>query len=125
MYKYERTLQIGIDRVFLDLTNALKKIGFAVLSYVDLKEIMKNKLKEDFQGYYIMEVCKPSAAKELVTLNHDYGLFLPCKIVLDEKGSNETTVKMLLVTEMASSFLNGGNEAEKYQRELISAIESI
>lgn len=125
MFKYEKIVKLGIDRVFLNISNALKERGFAVLSYVDVKEILKNKLNRDFAGYYIMEVCKPSAANELISINHDYGLFLPCKIVLDETGKDETTIKMLLITEMAEKYLNEGSEAEKYQDEIVSAIESL
>jgi uncharacterized protein (DUF302 family) len=125
MYKYETTTEKSIDKVFLELGNRLREKGYAVLSYVDLKQILKEKLGSEFHGYYILEVCRPAAAKELISKNSDYGLFLPCKIVIEEAASARTCIKVLLVTEMASEFLKGGNEAEKFQAEIIEAVKTI
>ena len=125
MYKFEAVTEKNIDRVFLELGKGLKEKGYAVLSYVDLKQILKEKLGSEFRGYYILEVCRPAAAMELISKNSDYGRFLPCKIVLEELPSGKTGIKMLLVTEMASGFLKEGDEAEKFQAEIIDVMEKI
>jgi uncharacterized protein (DUF302 family) len=125
MYKFEVASDKNIDKVFLEIGNRLKEKGYAVLSYVDLKQILKEKLGRDFHGYYIMEVCKPGAAMELISTDSDYGLFLPCKIVLEELTPSRTTIKMLLVTEMSKAFLDGSNTAEKYQNEILETVKSI
>lgn len=125
MYKFETVTEKNIDKVFLELGNRLKEKGYAVLSYVDLKQILKEKLGSEFHGYYILEVCRPTAAMELISKNSDYGLFLPCKIVIEEMASGKTSIKMLLVTEMASEFLKEGNDAEEFQAEIIEVVKKI
>lgn len=125
MYKYERNLEIGAEKAFGAVSKQLKESNYVILSYVDVKEIIKNKFGEDFPFYFILDVCKPAAARELISRNHDYGLFLPCKIVIRGNGDN-SVVSMLRVSEMAESHLSDSKEhALKYEEELIAALESI
>lgn len=125
MFKFERDLGIGIDKAFLKVSQELKEKGFVVLSYVDVREIIKNKFNEDFPGYYILDVCKPAAARELISSNHDYGLFLPCKIVIE--GDDSTSrIKMLLVSELASTYLQEDPTVPLgYEAELRETLESL
>lgn len=125
MYKYERDLGIGIDKAFLKVSQNLKEKGFVVLSYVDVKEIIKNKFGEDFPGYYILDVCKPAAAKELISSNRDYGLFLPCKFVI-EGDEEKSTVKMLIVSEVASKYLDvDPSKPKNFEAELKEVIDTL
>ena len=125
MYKFEREVDIDVDKSFLKISQNLKEKGFVVLSYVDVKEIIKNKFGEDFPGYYILDVCKPAAARELISSNSDYGLFLPCKIVIEGKGKG-SMVKMLLVSEMAKSYLGEDTSRPRsYEKELEEVLSGI
>lgn len=125
MYKYERDLDISIDKAFLKVSQNLKEKGYVVLSYVDVKEIIKNKFGEEFPGYYILDVCKPLAAKELISSNRDYGLFLPCKFVI-EGDESKSTVKMLLVSEVVSKHLDvDASRPRSFEAELREVIDSL
>ncbi len=126
MFKFEREVDLDIEKSFLKVSQKLKDAGFVVLSYVDIKEIIKNKFGEDFPGYYILDVCKPAAAKELISSNHDYGLFLPCKVTLESKGEGKTIVKMLLVSELAENYLKADpSRPRAFEAELKEAINSL
>ncbi len=125
MYKFERELDLEIDKAFLKTTKDLKENGYVVLSYVDIKEILNKNFGEDFPGYYILNVCKPAAAKEMISSNPDYGLFLPCKVVLTE-NEGKTTLKMLIVSELASTYLKEDPSLpQKYEEELIGILEKL
>lgn len=126
MFKFEREIELDIEKSFLKVTQKLKDAGFVVLSYVDIREIIKNKFDEAFPGYYILDVCKPVAAKELISSNHDYGLFLPCKVTLESKDDGKTLVKMLLVSELAEKYLNEDPaKAKSYESQLIGALNAL
>lgn len=125
MYKFEKELDLEIDKAFLKVTKDLKESGYVVLSYVDIKEILNKNFGEEFPGYYILNVCKPIAAKEMISRNPDYGLFLPCKVVLTENGG-KTTLKMLIVSELASTYLKeDASLPQKYEKELIGILEKL
>lgn len=125
MYKFERELDLEIDKAFLKTTKELKENDYVVLSYVDVKEILNKNFGEEFPGYYILNVCKPIAAKEMISSNPDYGLFLPCKVVLVANGS-KTTIKMLIVSELASTYIDADPSVpQKYEKELIGVLEKL
>lgn len=126
MFKFERVIELDIEKAFLKVSQKLRDAGFVVLSYVDIREIVKNKFGEDFPGYYILDVCKPAAARELISSNHDYGLFLPCKVTLETSGNGKTLVKMLLVSELAEKYLNEDpSRPRAHESELIGALNAL
>ena len=125
-YKFERVIPDSVDKVFARLSQRLKDAGYVILSLVDVKETLSNSgLDKNFKPFYILDVCKPKAAQLLIGSNDEYGLLLPCKIMLTSKGSG-TVVEMLRVSEIASHYLNEDRgKAAQFERELISAINSI
>ncbi len=125
MISHERSVDAGIEDTFGKLSAELKEGGYVLLSYVDAKEILTKNFGGERPGYYILNVCKPQAALELLGENEDYGLFLPCKIVLIEKGKN-TRVLMLRVSELGRKYLGSdGKTAEGFEEELISVINRL
>lgn len=125
MYKFERLVHYSADECFSKISSALKGIGFVMLSYVDIQEIFQKNFSNNFRPYYILEVCKPKAAEEMLSVNAEYGLFLPCKIVIDERPS-ETIVMMARVSQQSKDYI-GADEgiALKYEEELVSMINKL
>jgi uncharacterized protein (DUF302 family) len=125
-YKFERVISDSVDKVFSRLSQRLKDSGYVILSIVDVRETLSNSgLDKNFKPFYILDVCKPKAAHLLIGSNDEYGLLLPCKIMLTSKNSG-TVVEMLKVSELASRYLNENREmAAQFEKELISAINSI
>ena len=125
-YKYERVLPDSADKVFSKLSQKLKESGYVILSIVDIKETLKNSgLDPDFKPFYILDVCKPKAAQAMIGSNDEYGLLLPCRIMITEKG-DKTLLGMLRVSEIASKYLKEDREkALQFERELIASMNSI
>ena len=125
-YKFERVVPDSVDKVFARLSQRLKDAGYVILSLVDVKETLSNSgLDKNFKPFYILDVCKPKAAQLLIGSNDEYGLLLPCKIMLTSNGSG-TVVEMLRVSEIASHYLNEDRgKAAQFEKELISAINLV
>ena len=125
-YKFERVISDSVDKVFARLSQRLKDAGYVILSLVDVKETLSNSgLDKNFKPFYILDVCQPKAAQLLIGSNDEYGLLLPCKIMLTSKGSG-TVVEMLRVSEIASHYLNEDRgKAAQFEKELISAINLV
>ncbi len=121
MYSYERTIEKNAENTFGELHRALKERDWLILSYVDVKEVVK-KMNKEIEPYYILDVCYPKAALELITDNPDMGAFIPCKLVLMQQG-NKTRILMPKPSVQAKDYLNSDGEiAKKYENILIEVL---
>jgi uncharacterized protein (DUF302 family) len=124
-YSFEMDLKEDAEEAYGRIFKALKEKSWILLSYVDAKQIIENNFHETFPTYYILNVCKPVAAKELLTENMNFGLFLPCKVIVYQTGKG-TKVSVLKVSAMDRGHLGGnGKIAEKYENELIDVLKGI
>ena len=124
MFSYERDFDVDAERLFGTIMKKLKENGFVTLSFVDLKQILETNFKEEFKTYYIMNVCRPQAAKELIAENEEMGLFLPCKITVYQKGKG-SHVSVLRVSELARDYLKIESKAKKYEDEMIEVLDNL
>ncbi|MHB1471875.1 MAG: DUF302 domain-containing protein [Thermoplasmataceae archaeon] len=124
-YVFEMNLDEDTETVYGKIFKAIKEKSWILLSYVDAKQIIEKNFGETFPPYYILNVCKPIAARDLLGENMDFGLFLPCKITV-YKTQKGTKVSVLKVSKMDKDHLGGeGTTAEMYENELIEILKKI
>lgn len=124
-YFFEKDTGLDGDSCFAKISSSLRTLGFVLLSYVDMKEILKKNFGTEMEPYYIMEVCKPGAAREMIGRNENYGIFLPCKITVIQKGEG-SRILLTRVSAMARDYLaDDPSVARKYEDELVQMISSL
>ena len=75
------------DSAITRVKEKLKEEGFGVLTEIDVKATMKEKLDIDFDKYVILGACSPSSAHEALIAEKEMGLLLPCNIIIyEDKG---------------------------------------
>lgn len=83
----------SVQELVADLTAELGKRGFGVLSNIDVRKIIKQKLGEEMDDYVILDVCSPKHAKQAIDAHKQVGLILPCKIIVyKEKGRTRVSL---------------------------------
>ena len=86
-YGFTKELDIPYEKVIERAREALKKEGFGVLTEIDVKEKMKEKLGIDMRRYIILGACNPPNAYKAILAEENIGLMLPCNVIVYEKDS--------------------------------------
>lgn len=125
-YGYTKVINCTIEEAEKLIEENLSKVGFSVVSKLDLQEKFKNKLNIEYKKYIILGVCSPANAYKAIELEENIGLLLPCNVILYEKGSgiNVAIIKPTIAMSVVNnSELN--SVAEHIEKELISCIKRL
>ncbi|GMV42676.1 MAG: ABC transporter ATP-binding protein [Myxococcales bacterium] len=76
---------VSYEEAILRVTAALKEQGFGVITEIDVRKTMKEKLDVDFRPYAILGACQPKIAHAALSADLDIGLLLPCNVVVWEE----------------------------------------
>ncbi|MCP4233150.1 MAG: DUF302 domain-containing protein [Aestuariibacter sp.] len=89
MYSFSTELNGQLAEIEQQLRSALKEEGFGIITEIDVKATMKEKLDIDKRPYKILGACNPTLANQAIDAEPDIGLLLPCNVVirLEESGA--------------------------------------
>ena len=80
------TLKTSFEQAIQTTMDALKTEGFGVLTQIDVRTTLKDKINVDFRRYVILGACNPVLAHRALSADLDVGLLLPCNVTVHEAG---------------------------------------
>ena len=113
------------------VTAALKTEGFGVLTQIDVKATLKQKLDVDFRRYIILGACNPSLAHRAFSTELEIGLLLPCNVVVYEDESGAGSIVsiidpiMMLGIGINPGLSAVGEEASARLRRVLNVLETL
>jgi uncharacterized protein (DUF302 family) len=104
-YGLEARLNVPYAAAVEKVTAALKAEGFGVLTTIDVKATMKQKIDADFYSYVILGACNPHLAYRALQAEPAVGLLLPCNVIVYEEagGSVVSIVDPLAMMQVSAN----------------------
>lgn len=111
-------------------TEALKAQGFGVLTTIDVRQTLKQKLDREFRKYVILGACNPPLADRALHAELEIGLLLPCNVIVYELAPGRSVVSAM--APLAALGLVGDNrelqavagEADRRLRAALATLEA-
>ncbi|TPV35375.1 DUF302 domain-containing protein [Paucihalobacter ruber] len=127
-YYFNKVLKSkSFDEAIEQVTAELKKEGFGVLTEIDIKKTLKNKIDVDFKNYKILGACNPHFAYKALQSEDKIGVLLPCNVIVEEHENGE--IEVSAVDPIASMGTveneNLGDLASEVQQKLINVIKNL
>ena len=127
-YYFNKTLKnTTFDEVIAKTTQALKEEGFGILTEIDIKTTLKNKLDVDFPNYMILGACNPSFAYQALQAENKIGTMLPCNVIVREtdNGAIEVAAVDPIASMMGVENEKLGGIAKEVRNKLKKAIATL
>ena len=127
-YGFGTTLDLPFDQAVERVTAALKDEGFGVLTTIDVRKTLKEKIDVDFEPYVILGACNPRLAHRALQAEHELGLLLPCNVIVHEHdGASAVSIvdpaQMLGVVGDNAELSAVANEAGEKLRRVVAALD--
>lgn len=112
-------------------TEALKAEGFGVLTTIDVRQTLRQKLDRDFRKYMILGACNPPLADRALRAELDIGLLLPCNVIVYETEPGQSAI--VAMAPIAALGIVGENtelqgvalEADQRLRRALASLETV
>lgn len=91
-YGLRVVVPLAYEQAIERATDALKAEGFGVLTTIDVKQTLKQKLDREFRKYIILGTCNPPLADRALHAELEIGLLLPCNVIVYESEPGRSAV---------------------------------
>ena len=126
MIDYTKESKLSVISAVEKLSEDLKANKWGVLSVIDIKKILAEKLKIEYDDYIILDVCNPGLAYQGLSINKQAGLVLPCKIIVySDKGKTKVSLYKPTVALSTASSLSGYDRLSKLAIEAEEGLKKI
>ena len=125
-YHFSKRLDVPFDTAVTHVIEGLKREGFGILTEIDVKSTLKNKLGEDFRPYRILGACNPPLAFRALQLENKIGTMLPCNVIVQEHHDGVEVSAVDPVASMQAIENTGlADVAKEVQAKLKKVIEGL
>ena len=128
VYGSKRKVSYSYEEAVDKITVCLKEQGFGILTQIDVKSTMKEKLDQEFPKYVILGACNPPLALDVLNADLDIGLMMPCNVIVYE--SPETGDTFVTVVDPTAMMRITGQEdliafSQEIRERLFRALEAL
>ena len=94
-YGYQKTIDLTFENVNEKIRESLMKVGFGIITEIDVQRTFKEKLGIDYERFQILGACNPELANKALNIEREVGLLLPCNVIFWENKDSSVTVSSI------------------------------
>lgn len=122
MYYLNKTVNLSFSNAEEKIREELKNVGFGILTEIDMKDTIKNKLDKDIQPYKILGACNPNFAFQALQEEEKIGIMLPCNVTVIQNIDGTVDVSIMNPVEVLKIVPN--NNIESFAKEVKALLET-
>ena len=123
-YGFGTRLNVPYEDAVEKVTAALKMQGFGVLTQIDVKATLKQKLNVDHRRYIILGACNPPLAYRALQAEPEIGLLLPCNVIVYE-GDHDGESVVSIVDPLAMMQMSDNPELARVAAEAEEKLKKV
>jgi|SRR5699024_4460730 len=126
-YKSKIVKGVSVNELRPKVEEELKKVGFGVLTEINIQKVMKEKLDKDYLPHIILGACSPVYADKILSIDPSISTLLPCNVTLRDLGNGNVEVATMNIMEVMKVVNNDDavGIANEVQEKLASMLENI
>lgn len=94
-YYIKRSTNFGFDEAIERVIKAVQTEGFGILTDIDVKSTLKEKINVDFKRYRILGACNPTFAYKAFQVEDQIGIMMPCNITVIEQDNGHVDISIM------------------------------
>jgi uncharacterized protein (DUF302 family) len=94
-YAFGKSVAMGFEQAVQRITEELGKVGFGVLTDIDVQATMRKKIGQEMPPYRILGACNPQLASRAIAAEPQIGALLPCNVVVRQDGAGTVYVEAM------------------------------
>ncbi len=114
-YLKEKFENITVGELKEALAEKLKEYGFGILTEIDVKKTMKEKINKDYEDFLILGLCNPNFADTILSNDKDFALFLPCNALI-YKEDEKVTLSLIRPSAVLPESESGNDSEDLAQK---------
>lgn len=118
------SLKTTFDDAVARTREVLSEQGFGVLTEIDVKATLKNKLDEDMENYLILGACNPPLAHRAISADRQIGLLLPCNVVVRSDPDDPQTTLVEAMNPQVLVDVTGEPELQPIAAEVTERLQA-
>jgi len=91
-YYFNKIITLPFDEAVERVKAELKTEGFGVLTDIDVRKTLQEKIGVEFRPYRILGACNPRYAHKALLAEDKIGTMLPCSVIVQELGPGRVEV---------------------------------
>ena len=95
MYYINKTTNYSFTEAEQKIRVALKEKGFGILTEIDMKATLKEKIDKDILQYKILGACNPNFAYQALQEEEKIGIMLPCNVTVIENPNGSVDISIM------------------------------